>query len=201
METISENDVVQLITDRLVLGTVLVYETIKGNVYEFWSESTSKKDMVTNMQSKSVLNKLKSACEYRPDMALELFDGEIMNASQNLTPKGVSLYHSTKFDIAKRFNSQDGTPELEGKSALVLEMSPIICPKSCSSGRECFSDFVVIIYHHIMSHGYNCIDLVFDCYFEWSMKEGTRNKQGTGSMFVFEGDNTPGPSNMEQTFM
>ena len=99
METISENDVVQLITDRLVLGTVLVYETIKGNVYEFWSESTSKKDMVTNMQSKSVLNKLKSACEYRPDMALELFDGEIMNASQNLIPKGVSLYHSTKFDI------------------------------------------------------------------------------------------------------
>ena len=58
METISENDVVQLITDRLVLGTVLVYETIKGNAFEFWSESTSKKDMVTNMQSKSVLNKL-----------------------------------------------------------------------------------------------------------------------------------------------
>ena len=164
METISENDVVQLITDRLVLGTVLVYETIKGNVYEFWSESTSKKDMVTNMQSKSVLNKLKSACEYRPDMALELFDGEIMNASQNLTLKGVSLYHSTKFDIAKRFNSQDGTPELEGKSALVLERSPIIRAKSCSSGIERFSDFAVIIYHHVMklSYTYDRSDQVID---------------------------------------
>ena len=203
METISENDVVQLITDRLVLGTVSVCETIKSNDFELWSESTSKKDKVPYMPSKSVLNKMKSACEYRSNMALELFDGEVMNVPQSLTPDGVSLYHGTKSDITKRFDYQEGIPEQGGKSALVLEMSPIIRAKSCSSGTECFSDFAVIIYHHVMklSHGYNRIDLVFDRYFEESLKEGTRNERGTGSMFVLEGDDTPVPSNMEQTFM
>ena len=64
------------------------------------------------------------------------------------------------------------------------------------------SDFAVIIYNPIiLSHGYDRVDLVFDRYFEDSLKEGTRNERGTGSMFVFEGDNTPIPNNMEQTFM
>ncbi len=83
-------------------------------------------------------------------------------------------------------------------------MSPIIRAKSCSAGSiECFSDFAVIIYHQVMklSHGYARIDLVFDRYFEESFKEGTRNARGTGSMFVFEGDDTPVPNNMAQTFM
>ena len=70
METIGENDVVEFITDRLVLGTVSVCETIKSNDFELWSESTSKKGKVPYMPSKSVLNKMKSACEYRSNMAL-----------------------------------------------------------------------------------------------------------------------------------
>ena len=120
-----------------------------------------------------------------------------------LTPDGVSLYHGTKSDITKRFDSQESIPERECQSAIVLGMSPIIRAKSCSSGIECFSDCAVIIYSHVMnlSHGYHRIDLIFDRYFEESLKEGTRNERGTGSMFVFEGDDTPVPSNMEQTFM
>ena len=113
------------------------------------------------------------------------------------------MYHGTKSDISKRLDSDETIPVKEGKSAIILEMSPIIRAKSCSSGIECFSDFAVIIYHHVMklSHGYDRVDLVFDRYFEASLKAGTRNERGTGSMFVFEGDDTPVPNNMEQTFM
>ncbi len=70
-------------------------------------------------------------------------------------------------------------------------------------GIECFSDFAVILYHQIMklSHGHDRIDLVFDRYFEESLKEGTRDQRGSGSMFVFDGDDTPVPNNMQQTFM
>ena len=155
------------------------------------------------MSSKSVLNKMKSACEYLPAMALEVFQGEIMDIPQSLTPDGLSLYHGTKSDITKRFISQDNLPEYDCKSAIILEMSPIIHAKSCSTGIECFSDFAVILYHEIikLSHGYNRIDLVFYRYFDESLKEGTRNQRGSGSRFAFDGDDTPVPNNMQQTFM
>ena len=141
---------------------------------------------------------MKSACEHRKDLALQVFEGEVMNIPQSLTPDGVSLYHGTKSDITKRFTSEESLMEHDGKSALVIEMSPVIRAKSISLGIECFSDFAVIIYNHIMklSHGYDRVDLVFDRYFEDSLKEGTRNERGTGSMFVFESDNTPIPNNI-----
>ena len=50
---------------------------------------------------------MKSACEHRAQMALELFEGEIMNIPHSLTPDGVSLYHGNKADIAKRLNSEE----------------------------------------------------------------------------------------------
>ena len=111
MEAQGEKDVEGFITDRLVLGTVSLCERITSNDYDLWSESTSKKDKIAYMPSESILNKMKSACEYRPDMALELFDGQVMNIPHSLTPDGVSLYHGTKSDISKRFASQEGIPE------------------------------------------------------------------------------------------
>ena len=92
---------------------------------------------------------MKSACEHRAQMALELFEGEIMNIPHILTPNGVSLYHGNKADIAKRLNSEELSPEQDGKSAIILEMSPIIRAASCSTGIENFSAFAVIIYHHV----------------------------------------------------
>ena len=152
--------------------------------------------------AKSVINTMKSACEHRAQMAVELFEGEIMNIQHCLTPDSVSLYHGNKADIAKRLNSEELLPEQDGKSAIILEMSPIIRAASCSTGIENFSDFAVIIYHHVakLSHGYDRFDLIFDRYFQESLKEGTRNDRGSRSMFVFEGDHIPIPNNMEQTF-
>ena len=101
--------------------------------------------------------------------------------------------------IQIRFDSDETVPEKEGKPALVLEMSPIIRAKSCSSsGIECFADFAVIIYSNVMKlcHGYDRVDLVFDRYFDASLKAGTRNDRGTGSMFAFEGDDTPVPNDI-----
>ena len=80
---------------------------------------------ILHTPSKSILNKMKSACEHRPDMALELFTNEVMNIPQSLTPDGVSLYHGTKSDISKRFESDESIPEKEAKSAIVLEITGI----------------------------------------------------------------------------
>ena len=127
------------ITERLVSKAVSICEPITTNAYDLWNESPSKKEKVAYLPSKSVLNKMKSACEHRSEMALELFKGEVMNIPHSLSPDGVSLYHGTKSDISKRLDSDETIPQKEGKSALILEMSPIVRAKSCSSsGIECF---------------------------------------------------------------
>ena len=95
-------------------------------------------------------------------MALELFEGEIMNIPHSLTPDGVSLYHGNKADIAKRLNSEKLLPEQDGKSAIIFEMSPIVHVASCSTDIENLSDFAVIIYHHVakLRHVYDPVDLI-----------------------------------------
>ena len=71
-------------------------------------------------------------------------------------------------------------------------MSPTIRAK-CFTCRDivCFSDFAVLIYYEIikLAGNHNRIDLVFDRYFENSLKEDTRKNRGsTGCTFPFDDD-------------
>ena len=68
---------------------------------------TSQKGKILYTPAISVIDEMKSACEHRAQMALELFEGEIMNIPHSLTPDGVSLYHGNKADIAKRLKSEE----------------------------------------------------------------------------------------------
>ena len=43
METKGEEDVVAFITERIVMGTVSICETIKNNDYDLWNEAPPKK--------------------------------------------------------------------------------------------------------------------------------------------------------------
>ena len=47
---------------------------------------------------------------------------------------------------------------------------------------------------------YDRIDLVFDRYFEKSLKEGTRSWRGESSHYLFEGDSTEIPFKMADSF-
>ena len=62
------------------------------------------------------------------------------------------------------------------KSAITIEMPSLIRAKcSQKTGMTCFSNLAIVLYYEIMSLGfdYNRIDLVFDRYFDDSLKEGT----------------------------
>ena len=205
METKGEEQVSIFINDRLVSQKVSVCETIVKNKYDIWNTTKSTKN-IQFTPTKSVLNKMRSACEHRSVMAEKLFEHEILNVPQSLSTDGVSLYHGSKSDIAKRLQtySQETIPGRECNSAIVIEMSPIIRAKAfSSSGAECFSDFAVLLYYEVMklASSHERIDVVFDRYFDKSLKEGTRKNRGAGSRFVFEGDETPIPNNMAEGFM
>ena len=125
MKTKGEEQVLNFINDRLVSQKVSVCESIVKNKYDIWNTTQSKKS-IQFTPTKSVLNKMRSACKHRPVMAKMLFDHEILNVPQSLSTDGVSLYHGSKSDIAKRLKtySQETIPDRECNSAMIVEMSP-----------------------------------------------------------------------------
>ena len=110
---------------------------------------------------------MRSAYEHRSGMAKMLFDQEILNVPQCLSTDGVSMFHGSKSDIAKRLTTYSylSISSRVCDSAMIIEMSPIIRAKAfSSSGAACFSDFAVILYYEVMklASSYDRIDVVFD---------------------------------------
>ena len=79
-----------------------------------------------------------------------MFEFELNDAPYSLSSNPVSLYHGTKSDIINRLPNATTTLEhhTECKSAIMLEMSPIIRAKCLSlpENISCFNDVAVILY-------------------------------------------------------
>ena len=94
----------------------------------------------------------------------------------------------------------------EGKSAIVVEMSPLIRAEAFATHADSltnFGEFAVLVYYEVVklaSH-YHRIDLVFDPYFEKILKEGTRSGRKKGSQYLFERDSTEIPYKMTESFL
>ena len=73
------------------------------------------------------------------------------------------------------------------KSAIILKISPIIRTKcfSLPDNISCFNELDVVLYYEIteLGSGYERINVVFDRYFNQSLKEGAQNSRGTGARF------------------
>ena len=133
---------------------------------------------------------MNSACEYRKDLAKELFQQKINNIPQSLCvdgKNGIELYHGSKSEFTKRFHSPTFVVvlphELEAKSSIIIEMLPLIKAKAFATHTGSlanFGEFSLLVYYEVMKYGtnYDRIDLVFDGYFEKSLKEGTRSRRG-----------------------
>ena len=66
-------------------------------------------------------------------------------------------------------------------------MFPIVRAKcfSLPDNILCFNDLAIVLYYRVLRQGsgYNRINVVFDCYFNQSLKEATRISGGTGTRF------------------
>ena len=94
----------------------------------------------------------------------------------------------------------------EGKSGIVVEMSPLIRAKAFATHTGSltnFGEFAILIYYEVMRHAsnYDRIDLVFNQYFEKNLKKGTRSGREEGSQYLFEGDSTEIPYKMAESFL
>ena len=122
---------------------------------------------------------MRNACEHRPEIAKTVFGNEILNVLQSLGKSYNTMYHGSKFELTERISkySINEIPKNAEKSAIIIEMSPLIRAKcSQKAGMTCFSDLAIVLYHEIIRLGfdYNRIGIVFNRYFDDSLKEGTR---------------------------
>ena len=129
---------------------------------------------------------MQSACEQRPKLAQTVFEHEILNFQQSLATNSVKMYHGTKSDLTKRFSAfcNPQLPFKECKSAIVIEMSPLIRANfSNVTNVACFLDLATLLYFYMqkISANFGRIDLVFDRYFQKSLKSETRTGRGSGS--------------------
>ena len=211
MKTSAKEQLTSFISDRLVSAKVPISQPIKMNKFDIWVCS-DRRDAPKFSPSHGELKKMNSACESRRDLAKELFQNEINNIPQSLcsiSKKGIELFHGSKCGITKRFpNPTTTAPEYDAcaKSSIVLEMSPIIKARAFSiqtSNLRNFEEFSLAIYNDIMKHAanYQRVDLVFDRYFEGSLKEGTRMARGEAPEYLFEGDFTELPFKMAEQFL
>ena len=136
---------------------------------------------------------MKNACEHRPEIAKIVFGNEILNSLQSLGKSYNTMYHGSKSELTKRFSkySINKISKNAEKSAIIIEMFPLIRAKCSQKARiTCVSDLTIILYYEIMRLGfdYNRIAIIFGCYFDDNLKEGTRKSRGTGTILMFDDD-------------
>ena len=143
----------------------------KFNIWDFSSASDVEKPFAPT-------SKMRIACEHRPEMAATLFRNEILDVAQSFASTSTSAYHGKKADITKRlppYTLQYLRNGNERNTVIIIEMSPLIRAKcsSVTSDVSTFSDLVVVIFYHVqhISSSFDRVDLVFDRYFERSLKE------------------------------
>ena len=88
------------------------------------------------------------------------------------------------------------------KSALIIELSPIVFRLAETPSVHSFHDFAVLVYHHIkdLAHDYQRVDVVCDRYFNGSLKEQIRTQRGVGTRLHFS-DDTQFPSTFRSNFL
>ena len=140
------------------------------------------------MYPSAVLSKIREAAHYRPEHIRSAFSQELFGVSQCIARTSMSLYHGQKSDILRKFSwvKEITVPK---NFAIIFYLSLLTKSHLIKPGST-FFDFAISmqrrIYH--LSKEYSRCDVISDKYFINSLKEGTRNKRGTGSVKVFNDD-------------
>ena len=150
------------------------------------------------------MNKLRSAVEHRSSLADTLFAEELYGVPHCFATGVDEMYHGTKSSIKDRLESCHPPSSKESNHrAIILETSPLIRKLSNISVVD-FHEFSVVFYHHISSlaTGFDRVDIIFDRYFENSLKRQTRIKRGSGGTRVLNiNDDTCFPKNFQESFL
>ena len=101
MEDIGETQFKNFVYDGLIFGKNPISADIHTNKFKIWNFSVTdfeKPFAPTN----SIINKMRSAIEHRPELAEIIFKYEIVEVAQSLASTSDIAYHGKKSDLRKR---------------------------------------------------------------------------------------------------
>ena len=155
------------INERLLYQKVSLCPGIRKNNFDSWHPRQTQLEKYRSLSS-SVIKKIYSAIEHRQDLSRTISEFEFQDVSYSLSSDPISVYHGVKSDITIRLPNAPASQHLHTKckSVIILEMSPIIRAMILR-----------------LASSYDRIDVVFDRYFDRSLKEVTRISRGTGTRF------------------
>ena len=148
--------------------------------------------------SPAFITKLRSAVTYRHEHARLLFSSEMYDYYQSLSEDGSDLYRGVKTNILNRFEQETNRIEISSSAALLIELSPKLKSDTYSGT---FEEFTRRLFNNIkkLSSGYSLVDIICDWYFNNSLKNLTRNRQGHGPKLLF--NDTPLPGKFNDSFL
>ena len=164
---LGEEQYISFFKDRLINRKALISDPIKRNNIFFWDTSTVEESTLFTPPP-SAFNKLRCAVIHRSKTSEEVFNNELYGILHCFAKNSTSLYQGTKSDILTKFSlfSTDSIDSTNGKSAIVIEMSPIIKAAAVSGADsvDTCSDFSFLVYSQVLRKAsqYDRWDLVFD---------------------------------------
>ena len=103
MEEKGEQQLETYFYDRLILQKVSICSKIQKNKFKIWDKG-SNSTRGSFSPSNSLVTKLRSAVEYRHDLANEVFQHELLGIAQSVAETSDSLYHGQQSELKKRFS-------------------------------------------------------------------------------------------------
>ena len=174
--------------ERLLYQKLSLCSVIHKNNIDPWHPRQTQLEKYRPLYS-SVIEKIYSAIEHRQDLSRSAFGFKFQDVACSFSSDPVSLYRGTKFNNINRLLNVPASYSFHTKckSIIILEMCPITGANSFSllDNISCFNDFSVVSYYKVLRIGliYDRIDAIFDHYLDWSFKEATRIRGGTGKRF------------------
>ena len=149
----------------------------------------------------ALVTKLRSCISFRRTEILKAFETETLGISQSLSVNNDELYHGTKPDILKRFDSTIKPCIPSTDSCIIIELSVLIKSNARISVTT-FNDYADFMLKKILmlGDGFERIDIIADRYFTRSLKSHVRKNRGKGSKRAFKGDSVF-PKNFEKDFL
>ena len=140
------------VNNWLIFGKKPTSADIHTNKFKIWDFSVTDVDKPF-APTNSIINKMQSASENRPELAEIIFKYEIVDVAQSLASTSDTAYHGKKSDILKRLLplSLPYLPNKESNATIIIEISLVIHAKCVlvTSDIECFSDLAVVIFYHV----------------------------------------------------
>ena len=94
--------------ERLVKGTVPIDTPVKKNIFSLPRKFEGRKEEEQKLTySNSVLTKLRTAIDIRPEITKTVFQSELFGVVQSLVEASTKLYHGTKSKISQQFDTSE----------------------------------------------------------------------------------------------